>query len=65
MANVRSPAFRRRHPMANGPGRIMPDMLRVSAFEVSDPVQFFVLVEADDLARLAWLAFGLHGTLPV
>ena len=37
-------------------------MLRVSAFEVSDPVEFLILVKSDDLSQLTLgLTFRLHG----
>ena len=44
-------AFGSEDPGADGPGRIMTDMLGVAAFEVGDPVAFGVLMESDDFAR--------------
>jgi hypothetical protein len=44
----RRAAFRRQHPGAFLPRRLMPDVLSVAALQVRDPVAFCVLMEADD-----------------
>jgi hypothetical protein len=59
-----SSTFGSRNPVALSPRRIMPDMLRVSAFKLGDPMKFRILVKSDDLARLALkLAFRFHGPI--
>jgi hypothetical protein len=37
-----------RHPRANLPGRIVPHVLGVRAFEVGNPMSFLILMEVDD-----------------
>jgi hypothetical protein len=39
------------HPRSHLPGRIVPDVLRVSAFELRDPLLLVVLMKADDSPR--------------
>jgi hypothetical protein len=43
-------AFDAHGPWAIDPGRIMPDMLIVPAFQLCDPVAFFVLMIANDFS---------------
>src|SRR5689334_7552838 len=37
-----------RHPRSDLPGRVVPNVLAVAAFEVRNPMRFFVLVKTDD-----------------
>jgi hypothetical protein len=63
VADVRFPAFGGRYPMWV-PRRVVSDELLVSAFKLGNPVQLFVLMEANDLSRLAFqLALRLHAML--
>jgi len=43
--------LRREDPWPVLPRRVVADVLRVSAFEISNPVALSILVEADDLSR--------------
>jgi hypothetical protein len=45
------PAFGRRHPLADLPGRVVAHVLAMAAHQVGHPVAFFVEVEAGDLAK--------------
>ena len=45
---VVAPAFRRCNPRPVRPGRLMADVLMVSALELGHPVLLFILVIADD-----------------
>ena len=45
-----SPRFRG-DPLAYLPGRIVPHVLGVTAFEIGYPVLLFILMESDDLSR--------------
>ena len=47
-AEARCAPFRNRDPDADLPRRIVPDVLRVPAFELGHPVAFLVLMVADD-----------------
>ena len=47
VTQVRFAAFRRPHPFARLPWRIVAHMLVVSALELGDPVPLFILMEAD------------------
>jgi hypothetical protein len=38
----------------------MPDMLRMPAFEIGNPVAFFVLMKTGDLARHFPMRWGNH-----
>jgi hypothetical protein len=49
-AQTRFPAVIRRDPKPVGPRRIVPDVLRVPAFEIRDPIAVFVLLKSDDLS---------------
>jgi hypothetical protein len=44
------PALGGRDPMACSPRRIVPDMLLVTALEVSNPIGLFISVETNDFA---------------
>lgn len=44
------PTFGGRNPMSDGPRRIVPDVLLMSALKLSNPVQVIILVEADNLS---------------
>jgi hypothetical protein len=68
-ADARCTAFRRRHPRAALPRRIVAHMLRMAAFEVGDPVAGVILVEIGDFAAWArghcsfmqfWCGFRFH-----
>lgn len=50
------PARRRGYPLAHEPWRIVPHVLVVPAFQLCDPVQLIVLMEADDAS--------LHTSVP-
>src|SRR5690242_9456815 len=52
----RRPAFRRGHPRAYLPRRIVPHVLRVPALELGHPVTVLVLMITDD--RAAQLSLG-------
>jgi hypothetical protein len=50
-------------PVARGPGRIVANMLLMSAFKIGDPVEAIVQMKPDDLAGSsgeAWL-HRFHG----
>jgi hypothetical protein len=48
--------------MAVGPGRIMPDVLLVSALQFRNPIQILIQVKVNDFARRAHSCLhGLHG----
>jgi hypothetical protein len=48
--------------MAVGPGRIMPDVLLVSALQFRNPIQIFIQMKVNDFARGAYSCLhGLHG----
>jgi hypothetical protein len=49
LAELCRPAFQGSNPRAALPGRIVADMLRVSAGKIGYPMRCFVLVKADDL----------------
>ena len=54
-------AFGGRDPMTRGPRRIVPDVLLVPTFKLSNPIQILVLVETNNLSRLALrLALWFH-----
>ena len=62
MTDVRLSTFSRRNPVVRDPRRVMPDMLSMSAFKLSNPVQIFILMKANDLSRLTFqLALWFHG----
>jgi hypothetical protein len=48
------------YPGSDLPGRIVPDVLRVRAFEVRNPMPFFVLVKSDDAPE----GHGVRGCEP-
>ena len=50
VAEMRIAAFGSEYPGADGPGRIVTEVLGVAAFEVGDPVSLIVLMEGDDFA---------------
>lgn len=45
-----SAAFRRNDPFAVGLGKVLADVVGVTADQVTDPVPFGVVMEGDDLA---------------
>jgi hypothetical protein len=49
-ADARRAPFRRRHPRAALPRRIMSHVLRVPALEIGDPSAAIILMERNDLA---------------
>jgi len=60
---MRLSAFRRRDPVVCGPRRIVPDVLPMSTFKLSNPIQLLVLMKANDLSRLTFeLALRLHAS---
>jgi hypothetical protein len=48
--DARLAAFRRDDPGTVLPGRIVPDVLGMTTFEVGDPVVVLILVKSDDAA---------------
>ena len=58
MTNVRLPTFHCCYPVVTCPRRIMSDMLLMTAFQLGNPVQFFVQMKTYDLPRSTrrWLA---------
>jgi len=63
LADVRLSAFRRRDPVVCGPRRIVPDVLPMSTFKLSNPIQLLILMKANDLSRLTFeLALRLHAS---
>jgi hypothetical protein len=49
-SDARLSAFGSDNPGTRLPGRIVPDVLGMTAFEVGDPVLVVILVKADDTA---------------
>jgi len=49
-SDARLPSFGRDDPGSVLPGRIVPDVLGMTTFEVGDPVVVLILVKADDAA---------------
>ena len=65
MADVRLPTLNCRDPMAVGPRWIMPDVLLVTALQISNPIQFFIQMKPDNFPRLTFkLSLPLHDALP-
>ncbi len=50
-ADVRGATFGGEDPGAEGPGRVVADVLGVAALQVGDPVGLLVLVESDDFVQ--------------
>jgi hypothetical protein len=49
-ADARRAPFRRRHPRATLPRRIVSHVLRVPTLEIGDPIAAIILMERNDLA---------------
>ena len=65
MTDVRLPTLNCRDPMAVGPRRIMPDVLLVTALQISNPIQFFIQMKPNYFPRLTFkLSLPLHDELP-
>ena len=65
MADVRLPTLNCRDPMAVGPRRIMPDVLLVTALQISNPIQFFIQMKPNNFPRLTFkLSLPLHDAFP-
>ena len=63
MADMRFAAAGGSDPMADGPWRIMTDMLLMATLKLSDPVELVVNVEANNFSRHTFqLRLRLHGT---
>jgi hypothetical protein len=65
MADVRLPTLNCRDPMAVGPRWIMPDVLLVTALQISNPIQVFIQMKPNNFPRLTFkLSLPLHDALP-
>ena len=51
MADVTLAALFGEHPGPRGPGWVVPNVLRVAAIQVGDPVRFLVLMKSCDPAN--------------
>ena len=61
LADMSLSAFGSRDPMAQGPWRVMPDMLLMSTFKFSNPIQILILMEANNFSWLDLkLSLRLH-----